>query len=139
MNWGLPWVALGCLGLPVVLGWLVWTARAFLGAGCGLCGADTPGRFLSLWLLVRERDPVDVGAVPGEDVCERLGFRVVRGGGRVWGVVEHVGWEADCGPGLAGRGVADDDGEFALEEGEDGVEAEPAGVAEELGEYGDGD
>ena len=69
-----------------------------------------------------------------------LGFGVVGDlgtGGLHVVVVEGFRQEADCGPGAAGGWVADDQGVFVPEEGEDGVQACPARVADELGE-GDG-
>ena len=80
---------------------------------------------------------MDGGSVPGEDGLESLGFGVVGDlgcDGLAVLVVQHFGEEADGGAGGAGVGVADDEGVFVLEEGEDGVHADPLRVSHELGE-----
>ena len=84
-----------------------------------------------------EWEPMDGGAVPGEDGLESLGFGVAGDlgcDGLAVLVVQHFGEEADGCAGGAGVGVADDEGVFVLEEGEDGVHADPLRVSHELGE-----
>ena len=84
-----------------------------------------------------EWEPMDGGSVPGEDGLESLGFGVAGDlgcDGLAVLVVQHFGEEADGCAGGAGVGVADDEGVFILEEGEDGVHADPLRVSHELGE-----
>ena len=84
-----------------------------------------------------EWEPMDGGPVPGEDGVEGLGFGVVGDlgcDGLAVLVVQHFWEEADGCAGGAGVGVADDEGLFVLEEGEDGVHVDPLRVSHELGE-----